>query len=262
MNNIEIGKIEEFFFQKKKKYLSKKWHGLLKYGMLGNLLFKKIVSDKRIARFTEFYLNLKKVDWELMPDKIHGKVLDVACHIPVDGYWISQIEDVDSVTLVDMAKPEGLPINKVTFVKSDATKLPFDDNTFDFVMSFSSIEHLTNRAGQEKWIKEMTRVVKTGGVVSITVDNATSVLNGFPLYWIIKNKYMMPLFWNTLEKMIFKSGNVIIRKKKSSGLYLYTSWIRPWSESLLSYWLERLLRPLNGKMPLIDARIGFQYIKK
>lgn len=253
--------VAEYFFEKKRSFLCQKWKKLCEYGFIGRWLYATITSEKRIRRFVEFYLDLKKVDWNLMPEHISGKVLDVACHIPIDGYWISQLNTVDSVTLVDMTPPTGLPIHKVSFSKSDATKLPFADNSFDFVMSFSSIEHLTNRKGQGEWIKEMTRVVKPGGVVSITVDNAFSLFNGFFLYWLIKNRQMLPLFWRDLKKMIVESGDVSIEKKDSRGIYLYTSWMRPWSESVFSYWLEKMVRPLSGKIPMLDARIGFRYRK-
>jgi SAM-dependent methyltransferase len=63
--------------------------------------------------------------------------------------------------------------------------MPFDDQTFDIVSSISVIEHLNERFTGEKWIpvnnsdfkertvtciREMARVLKTGGIFYVTTD--------------------------------------------------------------------------------------------
>jgi SAM-dependent methyltransferase len=57
----------------------------------------------------------------------------------------------------------GLDIN---FIQGDATSLPFDDQTFDSVLSVAAFEFIPQ---PEKFIREALRVVKNGGKVVIGV---------------------------------------------------------------------------------------------
>jgi len=253
--------LTEYFVRCKLERTERKWSRLRAKNIVGRLLFKRICSRRRMERFAELYFEGKKADWELIPENPVGDVLDVACDIPLDGFWIGRLPGIRRVVLTDLKKPVGLPLPKIDFVKANATRLPFPDNSFDLVTSFSSVEHCMNRKAQAQWIQEMTRVTKPNGIVAITVDNAQSILNGFPFFLVIPNKQMLPLSWSTLERMILSSGPIRIEKKASSRLYQYTSWLRPWAESLPSYWLEKALTPVNGKVPILDARIGIQYRK-
>lgn len=52
----------------------------------------------------------------------------------------------------------------------DGTSITFEDNTFDAVISYSSIEHFGSREAIVKTMKEIERVLKPGGVASITTE--------------------------------------------------------------------------------------------
>ena len=54
--------------------------------------------------------------------------------------------------------------------RMDARELEFDDSTFDFVFSISSIEHFGGHKGSQKSMEEIARVLKPGGVASITTE--------------------------------------------------------------------------------------------
>jgi SAM-dependent methyltransferase len=49
----------------------------------------------------------------------------------------------------------------------DATKLPFEENTFDFVTSISVIEHI-NDDGDSRMIDELVRVTRSSGTIFLT----------------------------------------------------------------------------------------------
>jgi SAM-dependent methyltransferase len=56
------------------------------------------------------------------------------------------------------------------FQRMDALDLRFDDDTFDFVFSFSSIEHFGGHAGAVLAMQEIARVLKPGGVAAIATE--------------------------------------------------------------------------------------------
>lgn len=59
---------------------------------------------------------------------------------------------------------EGILNEKI--VNASLTELPFEDNSFDVVCAFDVIEHIED---DKKAVSEMYRVLKTGGIVFITV---------------------------------------------------------------------------------------------
>jgi len=53
---------------------------------------------------------------------------------------------------------------------ADMMNLPYEDNSFDGVFSSGSIEHVPSFEHVQKAIKEMARVVKPGGVISLSTE--------------------------------------------------------------------------------------------
>ena len=60
----------------------------------------------------------------------------------------------------------------LTVLRMDATNLEFPSDTFDIAFSFSSIEHFggKNHAGALRSLREVERVLKTGGIATITTE--------------------------------------------------------------------------------------------
>jgi len=90
------------------------------------------------------------------------KVLDVACGA---GYGTDTLvnhgcdaigADIDDGILEEAKRKWG----RSEFQKADVLNLPFEDELFDAVVSFETIEHVTD--GQ-RFLSEMNRVVMTGG---------------------------------------------------------------------------------------------------
>jgi ubiquinone/menaquinone biosynthesis C-methylase UbiE len=69
------------------------------------------------------------------------------------------------VKLVELTKKKNPATNAI---EASLLKLPFDDNTFDFVISSDVIEHTLNPYDATK---ELIRVLKPGGKICITVPN-------------------------------------------------------------------------------------------
>lgn len=65
------------------------------------------------------------------------------------------------------AKSEGVA-DKIEFKEADARKMPFDDATFDVVMSSGALHHIShNFEDHERTVREIIRVLKPGGRVVI-----------------------------------------------------------------------------------------------
>ncbi|HEV8435611.1 MAG TPA: class I SAM-dependent methyltransferase [Thermoanaerobaculia bacterium] len=58
----------------------------------------------------------------------------------------------------------------LVFQKMDALDLQFEDDTFDFVFTFSSIEHFGGHAGAVLAMQEIARVLKPGGVACVATE--------------------------------------------------------------------------------------------
>lgn len=58
----------------------------------------------------------------------------------------------------------------LTFERMDALDLRYPDNTFDFVFSFSSVEHFGGHAGAILSMQEIGRVLKPNGVAAIATE--------------------------------------------------------------------------------------------
>ena len=119
-----------------------------------------------------------------------ANVLDAGCGF---GQWslamsslIGYVVGIDvSAVRVEAVKKISLNIANVEFQKGSISKLPFPDNHFDFVFSFSVIYYTDVRAT----IKELIRVLKPGGKIYICSNGV-----GWYLYNIVKNPNASPDF--------------------------------------------------------------------
>ncbi|MCL5075741.1 MAG: class I SAM-dependent methyltransferase [Chloroflexi bacterium] len=68
----------------------------------------------------------------------------------------------------------------VTLLQGDATRLPFPDESFAKVIASELLEHVPDDL---QAIREIRRVLKTGGIVAITVPN-----HNYPFFWDPLNK--------------------------------------------------------------------------
>jgi len=99
-------------------------------------------------------------------------VLDVGCGAGITPCYISEkfgcrVVGVDiSEKMISLAKERARrkKMEELEFKKADAQDLPFEDGTFDLVISESVVSFVQDK---ERAIKEYARVVKPGGYVGI-----------------------------------------------------------------------------------------------
>jgi len=97
-------------------------------------------------------------------------VLDVACGVGY-GSEILRQAGATRVVGVDLAF-EAFPANghrpRALFTNADACRLPFEDGTFDAVVSFETIEHVPH---PEQLLQEIVRVLKSDGICICSSPN-------------------------------------------------------------------------------------------
>lgn len=151
--------------------------------------------------------------------KAHKKALDIGC---ASGYMVSEIANsfpdikfwgVDVYDkAIDYAKAHYPNIN---FSVAAAEKLPFQDNSFDLVICYETIEHVENPLMS---LKEIKRVMSEDGVAIITMDSGNWL---FRIVWFVWEKtkgkvwegaHLHPFHHEELEDMVENSGLKIKEK--------------------------------------------------
>ena len=78
----------------------------------------------------------------------------------------------------ELVKESGLS-NRISFQEGDVSKLPFDDDTFDWVWSVDCVGYPVGDL--LPLLRELARVVKPGGTVAILAWTSQCLLPGYPL---------------------------------------------------------------------------------
>jgi SAM-dependent methyltransferase len=112
-------------------------------------------------------------------------VLNVGCFYPIDeimfvhrvARWVATDLGEETVRVAEAAAREALSeelFGRLAFAVADGTALPFEDGSFDVVVSMSTVDHVPEPASRQRFINEMARVTGPGGRVVITVPNRWS----------------------------------------------------------------------------------------
>ena len=110
------------------------------------------------------------------------RVLNIGCSEPVDEvFWVNLVKEWHALDIneaaINVAKKlasEALPPQlyaKLKFIVGDATMLDLEDEYYEVVVSFSTIDHIPDKEDRAKAVSEMCRVLKPGGYLIITVPN-------------------------------------------------------------------------------------------
>jgi SAM-dependent methyltransferase len=119
--------------------------------------------------------------------------LDIACGT---GYGLPVLQEralkVIGVELDARAAREAMRCvegSPAAVIMADGCRLPFADETFDCITSFETIEHLDER---RRFVDELRRVLKRGGVCILSTPNAhhTKPIDGRPRHPDHVHEYM------------------------------------------------------------------------
>jgi demethylmenaquinone methyltransferase/2-methoxy-6-polyprenyl-1,4-benzoquinol methylase len=117
--------------------------------------------------------------------------LDAGCGIGLQALLLAEaIGPTGHITGLDTSREflqyaqnvvENSPLSgRITFKEGDVNKLPFDDNTFNWVWSVDCVGYPTEE-NPISTLKELARVVKPGGTVAILGWSSQMLLPGHPL---------------------------------------------------------------------------------
>ena len=124
-----------------------------------------------------------KLKTDLISDiKSGDKVLDIGCGNALMAPFILEKNafyfGIDiSENLIEIAKEKyekEIANGKAKFFIGQATELPFEDDKFDFVISFAVLHHIPSEELRKKFFKEIKRVSKPNAKVKIIVWNLLS----------------------------------------------------------------------------------------
>ena len=100
-----------------------------------------------------------------------GRIIDFGCG--VGRFAETAMEFADSYVGVDInsgAFAHAPELPNVEFVGLPEDRIPFEDNSFDSVLSLTVLQHIVDPQHFATWTSELARVVKPGGLVYIIDD--------------------------------------------------------------------------------------------
>jgi ubiquinone/menaquinone biosynthesis C-methylase UbiE len=94
---------------------------------------------------------------EFLQDKEKLWGLDIGCGNGKNMIYDNMVGMDNNETFIKICKSRGKEV-----VLADCTNIPFDDNTFDYVVCVSVIHHLSTDERRVQCVNEMKRVLKVG----------------------------------------------------------------------------------------------------
>ena len=144
------------------------------------LFLRRKPVDRSLAYFRHeenYFVQKGTARYRFASQYIAGKdVLDLGCGARQGPYFLTgtakHVSGVDvSLEAVEFLKKNYQAPN-LDFYQMDAVELKFQDSTFDVIVSFEVIEHIVDF---RRYLREIARVLKPGGIVVLSTPNREKV---------------------------------------------------------------------------------------
>lgn len=110
--------------------------------------------------------------WDLIKDMPTGRLLDIPAGA---GYFALKASQAGFESVAAEIDTSWHRFEQLKYVCADMSqKLPFEDASFDYIVSIEGIEHIEN---QFLFLRECFRILKPGGRLLITTPNVSSLEN-------------------------------------------------------------------------------------
>ena len=176
---------------------------------------------KKILFLDSFFLSLLKYNrlkiQQIFEKKIKFKsLLDVGTTPVFDEYnniLLHNFKNRKNITSISNLDCSSLKkkFTKVKFIKGDARKMKFRNNSFDTVYSSATIEHVGSRSNQKKFVKECYRVSRKD--IFITTPNKF-----YPIEFHTKLPLLHFLPSKIYRKILIHLGYSFFSKEKNLNL--------------------------------------------
>ena len=129
-------------------------------------------NSKTVSYFRRFVDGFSLAD---IPDG--GRVLDICARTGNGTLFFARQGKIGSgvcaevsTSFIEIGKRrlEEAGVEDVTWVQLDGYRLPFDDNEFDAVLCFETVEHFPR---PEELVTELGRVIRPGGIMILSTPN-------------------------------------------------------------------------------------------
>lgn len=196
-------------------------------------------------------------------------VLEVGCGTGYGTYHLSKF--ASEIVAVDIAK-ENISIceaeykkENLIFLSADGLKLPFEDRTFEVVVSFQVIEHI-EPTNVQKYLLEIKRVLGKGGIFVVSTPNSKMTLLPFQKPWYSEHKkeYDCKSFKKSIKK-VFEDFKIYSLRGSETMEYIERNRVR--QNPFLVYIvaplspLVRKLLPSSSLSRLSNARNSLKFRK-
>jgi ubiquinone/menaquinone biosynthesis C-methylase UbiE len=195
----------------------------------------------------------RRIVEEINP-KDGDSILDVGCG---DGFYLHifsslgfklKLTGIDYDNKALNSAKKNLKGKRICLIQADLMKkLPFKAGVFDKVVMSEVVEHLPN---DEKGLKEISRVMKTGGVLCLTVPNANYPFLWDPVNWFLEHfigTHIRSGFWagiwnqherlytpKEISSVLKKSGYSVVKCESVTGFCI------PFNHNLLNLAARKL----------------------
>lgn len=161
------------------------------------------------------------------------KILDVGCGSGIYSTLLANLgHDVTGVDYSEEMIKRAVEKSRgrvIRYEVANVYSLPFQDCSFDVVVSIGLFQHLTQA---EKAITEITRVLKKDGVLLLMTLNALSIKHVLDTVILPRNYYLRTYHPYNIRSLLIKAGlnrtniyGVFIFPKKLAFLETFFKWL-------------------------------------
>jgi SAM-dependent methyltransferase len=156
-----------------------------------------------------------------------------------------QVVGLDHSSTVAQRARQRITNEKIVILVSDVRCVPFEDNSFDCILSNSTLDHFPSKKDIITSLKELYRILKPHGRLIISLDNPSNPVirlrNALP-YKILKSIGIIPYYMGvTLSK------TELIRAMEGQGFKIKESSVIVHCPRFFAIWTGFLVNRLGSK---------------